>query len=207
MIKKNDLEGLLEKVDFLDKNVLFLQGPLGNFFKKTIRVMEEEFLVRNCYQLVFNQGDLIYSTKKNRVSYTDTLNKFEVWIEEFYIKNKINYIFLLGDSREYHKRAIKIAKKIGVDIYVFEEGYFRPNYITLERGGVNDNSELSRDIRFYLKQDYDDMLRENNKKIIEIGSTYGYMAKSAIIYYILMYVFNYRFKNYKHHRKRSVFIE
>tara|TARA_B110000211_G_C14062603_1_gene546278 strand:+ start:2060 stop:2191 length:132 start_codon:yes stop_codon:yes gene_type:complete len=36
------------------------------------------------------------------------------------------------DSRFYHQQAIDIACNLCAIVYVFEEGYIRPNYLTVE---------------------------------------------------------------------------
>ncbi|WP_458339329.1 capsular polysaccharide export protein, LipB/KpsS family, partial [Bordetella pertussis] len=35
---------------------------------------------------------------------------------------------------------VALARASGVRVHVFEEGYFRPHWVTLERGGVNAHS-------------------------------------------------------------------
>ena len=48
--------------------------------------------------------------------------------------------------------AIAVARRLRVAVYVFEEGYLRPDYVTLEPGGVNAASALPREPGFYLAQ-------------------------------------------------------
>ncbi|MEQ1518183.1 MAG: capsular biosynthesis protein, partial [Usitatibacteraceae bacterium] len=50
-----------------------------------------------------------------------------------------------------HVAAIAYANAIGANVHVFEEGYFRPNWVTLERGGVNRFSRLPREPDWYLR--------------------------------------------------------
>lgn len=56
---------------------------------------------------------------------------------------------LFGDSRPLHRQAIAWAAPLGIRTHVFEEGYFRPHWVTLERGGVNAHSQLPRDPRWF----------------------------------------------------------
>jgi capsular polysaccharide export protein len=44
-----------------------------------------------------------------------------------------------------HQSAMRLARLRGVRIHVFEEGYIRPNWMTLERDGVNGHSSFDRD--------------------------------------------------------------
>ena len=48
--------------------------------------------------------------------------------------------------------AIRIATMRGLTVHVFEEGYLRPNWVTLEQGGVNNNSAMLRDPDWFLSQ-------------------------------------------------------
>jgi capsular polysaccharide export protein len=45
--------------------------------------------------------------------------------------------------------AIRICRERGVPVHVFEEGYVRPDWVTLELGGVNGHSSLPRDPDWY----------------------------------------------------------
>ena len=94
------------------------------------------------FNIGFNKGDEFFSLKDTFLPYRDTPDKWRSFINSFLKNNKIKIIFLFGDCRFYHKIAIEEAKKINVLVYVFEEGYIRPNYITLEKNGVNSFSEI-----------------------------------------------------------------
>nr|WP_282958831.1 capsular biosynthesis protein [Desulfolutivibrio sulfodismutans] len=48
----------------------------------------------------------------------------------------------MGDKRPMNRDAICIARSRGIAVHVLEEGYLRPNHITLERDGVNTRSRL-----------------------------------------------------------------
>jgi capsular polysaccharide export protein len=55
-------------------------------------------------------------------------------------------VILQGDCRPLHTAAIELATRRGVAVHVFEEGYLRPDWVTLELGGVNGYSRLPRDM-------------------------------------------------------------
>lgn len=63
----------------------------------------------------------------------------------FLERHGITDVLLFGDCRPLHRAAHGIAKLYGVQIHVFEEGYIRPDWMTLEPDGVNGHSALSRD--------------------------------------------------------------
>ena len=136
-----------------NKNILFLQGPMGNFFRKLQFKLSKR---NNVFRIGFNKGDEFFSLKHNFYPYKDTVKEWRSFISIFLKKNKIQIIFLFGDCRFYHKVAIEEAKKLNIDAYVFEEGYIRPNYITLEKNGVNFYSEIINKRSYILNQIKDD---------------------------------------------------
>jgi capsular polysaccharide export protein len=58
---------------------------------------------------------------------------------------------LFCDTRAVHVPATTLARQRNVRVHVFEEGYLRPFWITVERGGVNAHSPLPRDPARYLE--------------------------------------------------------
>ncbi len=105
----------------------------------------------------FNQGDRWYRAKLEHVA-TKTINHrsgagesleqlLNVVFREFGITDQI----VFGDRRPIHMQAMAQAKRAGIRTHVFEEGYFRPHFVTLEQGGVNARSELPREIDWYAR--------------------------------------------------------
>lgn len=52
---------------------------------------------------------------------------------------------LLGEQRAYHRAAIAAADRRGIAVTVTDFGYFRPDWITLERDGMGGDSRFPRD--------------------------------------------------------------
>ena len=57
--------------------------------------------------------------------------------------NKLSHVILFGSDRPIHSIARKICEKCGIKVLCFEEGYFRPDYVTLDIGGNNASSPLA----------------------------------------------------------------
>jgi len=74
-------------------------------------------------------------------------------LDAFYLRVFDQYcptdIVLFGDCRPIHMPAIKLASQMGIQVHVFEEGYFRPDWITLEKHGVNGYSLLPKQSAWY----------------------------------------------------------
>jgi len=182
-----------------EKNILFLQGPMGNFFKNVAIYLEKKGA--NTFFLGFNLADWFFSYK-NYTAYKGKVEDFEEFFERFLEKNRIDKICLLGDCRIYHKKAIKIANKKRIDVYVFEEGYVRPDFVTCEKWGVNNFSLIPRKKEFY-----ENLKEIDIKKIKPANPSFFKMALSATIYYILAYIGKIFYPNYIHHRDLNPFKE
>ena len=111
---------------------------------------------------------------------------------------------MYGDCRFYHRVAVEVAVQSGIQVFVFEEGYIRPNFITLEENGVNANSALPRDSQFY-----------NGLKPKPAASTNGPPPKfsyyrwawNTIAYFICMQRWRHRYPHNKHHRNTNIGLE
>jgi capsular polysaccharide export protein len=57
-------------------------------------------------------------------------------------REKVTDLILNGDQRLYHKIAIHVAKKKGVQVVVTDFGYLRPDWITFESQGSSGNSQI-----------------------------------------------------------------
>lgn len=131
-----------------NRRVLLLQGPVGPFFWNLGEDLSRAGSV--VHKINFNGGDwLFYPTRAS--NFRKSLAEWPSYLEQFLVKNQIDLILLFGDCRAVHVAARAVAAKAGVEVGVFEEGYVRPNYITLERGGVNAHSTLPRDPAYYLQ--------------------------------------------------------
>lgn len=182
---------------FKGRRVLLLQGPIGPFFKR----FSLELKSAGCevFKINFNGGDFVFFPTSS-TQYLGDADEWHVFFEHFVRENKIDLIFLFGDCRPIHKAAHGIAKSIGIEVGVFEEGYIRPDYITLERDGVNGNSTLPQDAKFYQAIESSGI-----SKVQRVGNTYWYMVIWAVIYYICSTLLFPMFRSYTHHRPLSIF--
>ncbi len=176
-----------------DKNILFLQGPMGSFFKKlSIKFTKDG---ANTFKIGFNAGDSFFSTTHNYTPYRGLESEWHSFISNFLKEKKIDKIFLFGDCRFYQNIAINIAIDLKIDVFVFEEGYIRPHYITLEKFGVNDYSRISREADFFKNLTIKKIKKPKHAKQSKFK-----LIMSAVIYYLIANIFSFRYPNYRHHR-------
>jgi capsular polysaccharide export protein len=184
-----------------DKNILFLQGPMGTFFKRVEKLFRKKGA--KTYKIAFNAADWFFSNKDNVISYRGTPKFWQKFITDFLIQYKIDKLFIFGDCRFYQKIAIKTASKLGVEIFVFEEGYIRPDFITLEKYGVNDNSKLPR-----LKEFYENLPEISKQpKTLLMKNSLSNTIISSTIYYLIANAFIFLYPHYIHHREFSAIKE
>ncbi|SFV75742.1 Capsular polysaccharide export system protein KpsS [hydrothermal vent metagenome] len=182
------------------KNILLLQGPMGNFFKKLDILLQQHNATT--YKIGFNAGDSFFSNHYNYIPYRDKKENYASFISRFLKEKKIDIIFLFGDCRYYQSISIKVAKTLHIKVFVFEEGYIRPNYITMELYGVNNFSSISRDASFYQK-----LPLKKEPEVVEVHNSRFKMIMSAIFYYLIANIFYFRYPYYEHHRDFSAIKE
>lgn len=181
--------------EFSGKKVLLLQGPMGFFFwglGKDLRAAGAEV-----FKINFCGGDLFYYPK-GATNYRGDLAAWPEFLKNFVARNGIDAIFLYGDCRPIHKVAAACS---GVDLYVFEEGYVRPDYITFEKHGVNGHSRIPKGPDFYHRN-----VAPERVPTRHVGDTWPPLARAAIWYHFISAILWPLFPRYKHHRSLSIFV-
>lgn len=120
------------------RSFLFLQGVASPFFACLAdRLLSAGHLV---FRVNFNGGDLAYWFGRPFRRFSEKVDALPAFLDKNFSKLGITDIVLFGDRRPIHRLSIEWAKQHGIRIHVFEEGYFRPYWVTLEQGGVNGHS-------------------------------------------------------------------
>jgi len=124
---------------------LFLQGVCSPFYQRLAKR-----LVNDGHRVVkvnFNAGDIAYWQRTHGQSHLFRGPTAELpgYIKSLWQRYAITDQVVFGDRRPIHRPAVDNAAAAGIRTHVFEEGYFRPFWITLEREGVNGHSLLPRD--------------------------------------------------------------
>lgn len=175
------------------RDVLLLQGPIGPFFSRFAGELENRGFV--VHKVNFNGGDRTFYKRPGAMDFADGPDEWEAFLERLIINREIGRIYLFGDCRRYHRVARAVAERHQIRVFVFEEGYIRPNFITIEEGGVNGNSPMMRR-DFKVRKSYAKPLDEqpHPKHVFAITALY------SIIYYLSSALMNARYPKYVHHR-------
>lgn len=132
------------------RRFLFLQGITTLFFARLGRQLDA--LGHTVHRINFTAGDRLFWSLPGSVDWRGRPEEWPAFIEKCLNEWRITDVILFGDWRPLHVEAIRIASARGLAVHVFEEGYLRPDWITLDRGGVNANSTLPRDPDWYRQQ-------------------------------------------------------
>ncbi len=181
--------------DFGARSVLLLQGPMGPFFRRFADDLERAGA--RVTKVHFNGGDRLLYGNRGSVDFRGSLDELPAFLRALVEERGIDAAFLFGDARPVHRKARATLEALGVPIYVFEEGYLRPEFITLERGGVNGNSPLPRDPEFYRAY----RPARPPEPARHVGATFWYTALYATLYVIAMALGRARYPSYVHHRE------
>lgn len=189
------LQALLASAD----RILLLQGPLGYFFSDFADWLQLHG--KTVFKIHFNYGDeLFWRSHAQASAYRGNCQDFPDFLAGFVNRHQIQAIVCFGDNRLYHLAAKKLCRQNqATSFWVFEEGYFRPFYVTLERDGVNAFSPLPRDRHFFL-QTYPTLAVKDYHEPPPVPGGFWPIATTAARYYLAANLKRRQYPHYVHHR-------
>jgi len=130
----------------LKLSYLILQGLASPFFVRLAQKLANEGA--RVHRVNFCGGDRWFSRTRHKNISHSRFNGPQETLSDYYralIKqHAVTDIVLFGDCRPIHKIARAVAADLGLAVWVFEEGYIRPGFVTCEKEGSNDLSCLPR---------------------------------------------------------------
>ncbi|HEX2942275.1 MAG TPA: capsular biosynthesis protein [Rhodopila sp.] len=132
---------------FPHRRFLFLQGVPGGF----MHALGQALAARGhgVLRVNFNGGDRLAWPSLPAVDFRGRIAAWPAFLQRLLLDHAPTDIILHGDCRPLHRIAIDMANRQGITVHVLEEGYLRPDWITLEIGGVNGFSRLPRQAAAY----------------------------------------------------------
>lgn len=113
--------------------------PFGRFGRDLIRALRAEGAeVRH---MIFNAGDLISLRGPGGIRFRGDAAAWPARLEE--LAGEFTDLIVFGESGPYNQAVLARAGG-AARVWVLENGYFRPDWITLEQGGANAGSTLPR---------------------------------------------------------------
>jgi capsular polysaccharide export protein len=180
---------------------LLLQGPPGPFF----RLLGEALKAKGVpvHRINLSGGDRL-DWPHGAVDFRGRFSDWPVFFDHFLREHGITDLMLYGDCRPYHVSAHGIAALRAVRTHVLEEGYVRPDWMTLELEGVNARSTLSRDKSWFLKEA---SRLAPEPELPPITSSFRRRSRDSYWHYHNVVVGRLRYHHYRSHRTGSIIME
>jgi capsular polysaccharide export protein len=183
------------------RNFLLLQGPPGPFFWQLAQRLNQ--LGFGVFRINLNGGDR-HDWPGEATDYRGTRRNWTLFIDRFLSEHAITDLILFGDCRPLHMAAHRMAQLRCIEVHVFEEGYIRPDWLTLEQSGVNGYSSLPPDPRWFEQEAQSLPPIPERPSITSSGRR---RAKDAFHYYSRVVLAGPLYPFYRSHRKGSLIVE
>lgn len=128
------------------RRFLIVTAPFGRFGLVLAKVLREQGA--HVDRVIFNAGDRFnWSSAYGAVPFKGDARQWPAYF--LALASGYTDIILFGEGGAYNQAVLSQQKEITARVWVLENGYFRPDWITVEEGGVNASSGLPRDRRAY----------------------------------------------------------
>ncbi|HEF4739147.1 capsular biosynthesis protein [Burkholderia multivorans] len=177
----------------MQRAILFLQGPPSLFWRQ----LSDHFdaaQVRT-HRINFSLGDWAYWRKRGAVNYRGRFSRWADFLRDYLIRHEITDIFYYADRLPYHAVAREIAQSLGIRTFSIEFGYLRPDWLTLERGGMGTLSHFPTDpkeIRAIARR-----VGPFKQDTAHYSHTFGQEAFNEVLYNLLTSLVPYFFPLYR----------
>jgi len=122
------------------RRFLIVTAPFGPFG----RVMAEVLEMRGAQveRMIFNAADAITWRRAGGRTFKGGKDAWAAQCAE--LAKMFTDIIVFGEGGAYNRAVLNQAESLGARVWVLENGYFRPDWVTVERNGVNASSRLPR---------------------------------------------------------------
>ena len=184
------------------RRFLLLQGPVGPFFAQLATALAAAG--QGVHRIRFNGGDWINAWGGSASDFRGSAEQWPAFLERCLQERASTDLLLFGDCRPLHRAAIELCAARGLRIHVFEEGYLRPGWITMEAGGVNGHSSLPDAPRDYLEAGAH--LPEPRRAMVPLGS-FARRAAEDVVYTLATALLRPFYPGYRTHKPWSPLAE
>jgi capsular polysaccharide export protein len=125
------------------RSFLFLQGPTNYLFAKVADRLRARG--HDVHRIHVCMGDRIFWRGPGVTEFRGPFGEWPAFVAAFYARHGITDVVLLGEKRPHHEAAIARAHASGIQVTVTDFGYFRPDWVVVERDGLNGGSRFPRD--------------------------------------------------------------
>ncbi|MEL7172042.1 MAG: capsular biosynthesis protein [Pseudomonadota bacterium] len=124
------------------RSVLFLQGPASTLWAE----VADRFAKRGhaVHRVNLTLGDWLYWRRRGAINYRGSLTNWESWLEALLRREGVTDIVYFADRLPYHRVAARLAARMGLRAWAVENGYLRPDWLTLEPVAMGRHSHFTR---------------------------------------------------------------
>lgn len=180
------------------RSVLFLQGLSSPFFVRLGRAMARRG--HDVRRINFCGGDRLFWPRMGAVNFRGRFSGWRSFLGSYLHECGITDIVMFGDCRPYHRVAVDIARSRGIAVHVFEEGYFRPDWITLERHGTNGHSILPRNVDAVIAETVEDLTVDTSPQ--PVGGGFSRRVRWEFLSQFCTLLMSPLYPHYRRHRSR-----
>lgn len=176
------------------RTFVFLQGPHGSLFWR----IGQAILRRGhrSLRINFNGGDR-HDWPGAATDFRDSAAAWPSFFDAFVADNAVTDVVLFGDCRPLHRGAHIVGRVRGLRVWVFEEGYLRPDWMTLEFEGVNGFSSLPQDAGWFLASARS---LPPVPRMPPLPSDPKRRTRETLVHYLHSRLQSWRFRRYRSHR-------
>jgi len=122
------------------RRFLVVTAPFGPFG----RILAQELRRRGAQvdRMLFNAGDEFYWRGPGAIRFKQPPNTWEQRLLR--MAGDYSDILVFGEGGGFNQAVLRNTARLDARVWVLENGYFRPDWVTLERNGVNASSALPR---------------------------------------------------------------
>jgi capsular polysaccharide export protein len=176
------------------RTFVFLQGPHGSLFWR----IGQAILRRGhlALRINFNGGDR-HDWPDAATDFRGSAAAWPSFFDAFVANNAVTDVVLYGDCRPLHRGAHIVGRVRGLRVWVFEEGYLRPDWMTLEFEGVNGFSSLPQNAGWFLSTA---AALPPVPQMPPVPSDTKRRMRETLVHYFHSRLQSWRFRRYKSHR-------
>ena len=174
------------------RHFVFLQGLSGPSFRLLAKQLRAHG--HRASRINLNGGDQFDWRIGDAVSYRGTADAWPNWLRHYLIENGATDIVLFGELRPRHRAAMMIAAELHLQLFEFEEGYLRPNHVTVQRWIDGARCLAQRN------------LSDEHPEILVEGF-FRRRMREAILYWVAATLMKPWFRHYRSHRLYPAWLE
>jgi capsular polysaccharide export protein len=163
-------------------------GPFSRFLDRALRAGGAEVA-----RVVMNGGELFDWLSDDTAWFKGPSDSFGPWIRRR-LKRGYTDVVVFNDVNPYSQAALDAARALGLRTWILENGYQRPDWVTIETQGVNARSGLPRDPAAY--DDAGDLPAPPDRP--HIGLITPFHAFNTIQHYTLIVLFSPWMRGYRY---------